>query len=237
MSSSVPYEALGTLRINKLSAMKSEGIEPSRSSSLLTDTPTEGLQVPLMVTDVESVSTQTIDTAFALCARCSETQDGLVRIASSFSILFSAHHQRSSFSETDWASLAKVGGLTVSKWENALKKDIDALDSFMFDLESECAGLKSDLAGQIETIHKLEMESQVLSLQIGSLETGMEAMQRKNVSLLAESKEVFKSKLRELEQVTNRQELRNGKMKEELKSAQKQEALLRAQLTDLGWLL
>ena len=148
-SSSVPYEADATLRLNRLSRtgrslsslMSQKTGEASDSLRGLSSrstgevvsmsTPVPEILLPANSCGMSfqansvhlsrqkgvSVSTQTTETAFALCARCSETQNCLVSIADRVSAVCSRHTQlKPALAATDWESLAKVGGLELGEW-------------------------------------------------------------------------------------------------------------------------
>ena len=121
------------------------------------------------VLGAHSVHTQTTETAFALCVRCSDTQDSLVNIAQSVSTVCSKHNQKSSLSQTDWEALAKVEGLDIKKWSSCLESDLSCLESYTGHLEETVEKLKIEQSDDREIIGNLENEIDTLSSQIDSL--------------------------------------------------------------------
>lgn len=253
MASAVPYEAEATLRMNRLSRSvcslrndghTEQGVVTSASLSAVSSIPIgeERCKVDKSSNSMlhhrpppgVSVSTQTTDTAFALCARCAETHTSLVSIAASLSGLCSKHQLVSTLATTDWETLASVGGLELNKWEGALERDLASVDSYCDNLANRIESLSSELAIERETIGKLEEESKLLSSQIDSLQESIEQMQRRSESSLSQSRETFAAQLRRLEVANRKQEGRSRRLAEELNAAQKQEAHLRALVAELG---
>ena len=125
------------------------------------------------VLETRSVHTQTTETAFALCVRCSDTQNTLVDIAQSVSAICSKHNQRSSLSETDWESLAKVEGLDIKKWSTCFESDLNCFDSYTCCLKETGEELMREQSNDREVIGKLKSEIDTLSSQIDSLQVSV----------------------------------------------------------------
>ena len=255
----IPYEAEGTLRMNRLtmantsrslSSLRNEDLRDPGSGigmnrSLLTSTPIEeespnstiqsGVRDSLKCAPTGvSTWTQTTETAFALCARCSDTQDCLVSIAASISDLCSKHRLCSASGNTDWRALARVGGLELTTWERAFRKDVDSIKGYCSQLESRADKLALESDAHREETARIEAESKSLQSQIHSLQSTMHEIQHRNECSLAKSKETFASHLRILEETTSREEMRNARLNEELNGTQKQVTHFRALVAQLG---
>lgn len=119
--------------------------------------------------NVTDACIQTTDTAFALCAQCTETQSALVDSAKLISILSDRNLLKSKFSSCDWDTLMKIGRLDVANWYEALQTDVAALD------ERSCLLMKSieDLNLERDQLEESSQgfisEIQALEMQLGSL--------------------------------------------------------------------
>lgn len=179
----VPYEAMGTLRINTLSSAGAsrsmDNFKPSTAQNPLNSNPVGYSQVsPLSIEQIQQcikpkcshVSTQTTVTAFALCAKCSESHSILVNAANSLVSVVSKHGQKSIMSSTDWSAMAEVGGLELEGWMKAFDSDLGSLDAFCEKQEERISKLAGERDLLRETVGKLESESQSLGTQIESLQ-------------------------------------------------------------------
>ena len=181
-----------------------------------------------------NASTQTTETAFALCARCSETQDSLVSIAASVSGICSKHHLGSALADTDWRALARVGGLELKHWEGALGEDLSSIGDYCCQLENRADQLASESSMHREATARIELESKSLSSQIHSLQSAIHEIQEKNECTLSESRETFATHLKQLEDANRTEELRNARLREELNGTQKQVTHLTTLMAQLG---
>lgn len=250
--SCVPYEALGTLRMNRLNtASRSRGLSSiagdeeegiidgrgTKSSTLMSFGSGEGSEGSKMAPNCSggvSVSTQTTETAFALCARCSETQNCLVSIASSVSQLCTDCERGSSLAGTDWSALAGVGGLVVAEWKEALENDVVTLDGCNRELKEKCRQLDSELCEHRETIEDLKAESRHLSSELAVLQASIGELERRGEASLTETREELTGKVRALDEAREKVEAGSRRVREELNSAHQREAKLRAMVADLG---
>ncbi len=254
-SSSVPYEALGTLRMNRLNtASNSRGVSSSvreeekesvgsegrgtKSVSMIsfgTTVASEGGKAAAVANGPRvNASTQTTETAFALCARCSETQNSLVGIASSISKLCTEFERESFLADTDWSSLAKVGGVVAAEWERALRKDLETLSGCNHELTHRCRQLTSEISDQWETIRVLDSGSKLLSSELNTLKESIDEVERRSEASLAATRKGFFARVKVLEEARERGEAENRRTREQLNAAQRKEAQLRALVTDLG---
>ena len=261
-SSRVPYEAEGTLRLNHLSKTgrslsslvdQKTGEYGDRFLGLSNRSTSECASASTLALNVEeladsdkisntsrrngvSVSTQTTETAFALCARCSETQNCLVSIADRVSAVCSRHarEKKPSLAATDWASLARVGGLEIGEWERALHDDLSTIDGYCCKLEESCTRLALQIDTQKETIESLHSEARVLTSQINSLRADWEDLRLRSEASLARSKEESARQQRELQLAVRQLEARNGELAEKLSAVREQEKHLRSRVTQLG---
>ena len=132
----------------------------SQSSSLL----------PSQQQQQATVSTQTTDTAFALCARCSQTQDTLISVASSVSMLCHEQGLTSSMAKVDWEGLAKVGGLELGKWNGNLKIDLSSIGEHCCRLKETITELELERDRHKKLVSQLEGEIKQLSHQMDILQ-------------------------------------------------------------------
>ena len=263
-SSGIPYEAEGTLKLNHLSkpgrslsslvgqktgeygdnfhglSSRSTSEVASVSTPVPNVTDSDKIHVSFQANTSRqngvSVSTQTIETAFALCARCSETQNCLVSIADRVSVVCSRHTQETepALAATDWGRLAKVGGLELGEWERALHEDLSTFDGYCCKLEDSCARLALEIDTQKEVIESLQSESSVLTSQINSLRTDSEELRQRSEASLARSKEESTRQQRELQLAVGQLEARNGELAGKLSAVREQEAHLRSCVAQLG---
>ena len=116
------------------------------------------------------MSTQTTDTAFALCVRCSQTQETLVSVASSVSLLCHEEGVTSNLAKVDWEALAKVGGMELGKWNGNLKTDLCSIGEHCCRLKETIAELELERDAHKKTVGQLESEIQQLSQQMDTLQ-------------------------------------------------------------------
>ncbi len=253
-SSCVPYEALGTLRMNRLNTANSSrgmlsavggaqeddsgGHWPKSASltSFVGGPANEGTTAPPTCPGGRGVntSTQTVETAFALCVRCSETQICLVSVASSISQLCCECERESILAGTDWRSLAEVGGLSVAEWEGALGKDLETLKGCNRELKEKRQLLTSELSEHRETIEVLRTESELLRSELSDLHASISEVERRGELSLAETRKELSVKLTSLEEARESAEEGRRRLREALNAAQQKEAQLRSMVADLG---
>lgn len=116
------------------------------------------------------MSTQTTVTAFALCARCSQTQETLISVASSVSVLCHEEGLESSLAKVDWEALAKIGGMELGKWNGNLKTDLCSIGEHCCRLKEAIAELELERDAHKRTVGQLEREIQQLSNQMDTLQ-------------------------------------------------------------------
>lgn len=112
---------------------------------------------------------QTTDTAFALCAQCSETQLALVDSARLISGLCDRSMLKSKFSSYNWDSLMKIGRLDVANWYEALQTDAAALDEKSCLLLESIKELNSERDELEESSRMFKSKIQALEIQLDSL--------------------------------------------------------------------
>jgi hypothetical protein len=112
---------------------------------------------------------QTTDTAFALCAQCTEIQFTLVDSAQLVSRLCDRNMIESRFSCYDWNTLLNVGRLDIGSWFEALQTDSAALD------ERCCVLMRSVENLNLER-DKLEESSQIFINRIQALEKELNSL-------------------------------------------------------------
>ena len=191
----VPYEALGTMKINRLSSSvdmlsqqpskplisvdtrstvdskstvdtkSSVVLEHSKASSTVTVTSST-----LLAPQCASVSTQTTETGFALCLKCSDTHRALVDLAQCVCEVTTSRNMTCSLGEVDWAGLASVGGLEIGRWAECFRRDLESLSGHTTGLEVRVQGLREQLEGQREVTIRMEEEIESLTIQVNTLQ-------------------------------------------------------------------
>ena len=160
--------------IAETQVVQRKGFLPATSSSSHAEiTPTPPLQESLPISTQQatvSTSTQTTDTAFALCVRCSNTQQTLIEVAGSIATLCHEQNEKSSMAEVDWLALAKVDGLELGKWRECLKTDLCSVSELCRRLKEKVRGLELECDTHKLMIGKLENEMEQLSTQMDTLQ-------------------------------------------------------------------
>lgn len=146
-----------------LSAVAGTPFDPIESSVDQEDSKASSLPPVSEAPKVTDACIQTTDTAFALCAQCTETQLALVDSAQLISRLCDRNMLKSKFFSCDWDTLMKIGRLDVAIWCESLRTDVAALD------ERSCLLMKSIEDLNLER-DKLEESSQTFINKIQDLE-------------------------------------------------------------------
>ena len=185
----VPYEALGTMKINRLSSsvdmLSQQPSKPLSSVDTRTSVDTRSSVVvdhskasstvtvnssTLLAPQCTSVSTQTTETGFALCVKCSDTHRALVELAQCVSEVTTSHDMTCSLGGVDWAGLASVGGLEIGRWTECFRRDLESLSGHATGLEVRVQGLREQLEGQREVTIRMEGEIESLTAQVNALQ-------------------------------------------------------------------
>lgn len=119
--------------------------------------------------EVATISTQTTDTAFALCAQCSDTQLALVNSAHLITGLCKRHTLKPRFSAYNWKSLAMTGGIDIASWCAALRTDVAALDDSTRSLLQKTEALTIEKNELEKRVIRLKSKNQTLDVQLTSL--------------------------------------------------------------------
>ncbi len=138
------------------------------------------LEASTSLPEVVDVCIQTTDTAFALCAQCTDTQLAMVDSAHRIARLCKRNKLESTFSSYDWDALLKIGRLDVTNWHTALQADASALD------ENSCILLKhiEELNMEVNMERdKLEESSRNFKDKIQSLEMQLNSLKVSNQCL------------------------------------------------------
>lgn len=201
-------------------------------------------------TEVTDACIQTTDTAFALCAQCTETQLALVNSARLISGLCDRNKLGSKFSSYDWDALVKIGRLDVGNWWEALQTDAAALDENTHLLLKSIEELISERDELQESSHKFRNRIQSLEMQLNSLKVNsslnvmlhgcfkqwplFQDLQSRSTMALSKSKQEFAANVSRLESTQSQLKSRNTKMKTELKVSEQRLLDLSATMTELG---
>ena len=117
-----------------------------------------------------TVSTQTNDTVFALCIRCSQSQDTLISVASSVSALCHEQGLTSRLAKVDWEGLAKIGGIELGNWNGNLNSDLCSIGEHCCELHENITELELGREAHKRTVGQLEGEIELLSSQMDTLQ-------------------------------------------------------------------
>ena len=150
--------------------MTSSSPHPQASPTPLSLLQQVSLPSPTQQATLLSTSTQTTDTAFALCAQCSNTQQMLIEVADLMATLCHEQEEKSSMAKVDWQALAKVDGLEVSKWRRCLKTDLRSVSELCRRLRERVGGLELECDTHKSVVGKLENEMEQLSTQMDALQ-------------------------------------------------------------------
>ena len=154
-------------RVTGVMSASSVGLSASQqhTSSLLQISPSQQ-----KLKEMTTVSTQTTDTAFALCTRCSQTQETLISVASSVSVLCHEEGLASGLAKVDWEALAKIGGMELGKWNGNLNADLCSIGKHCCRLKQTVVELELERDAHKQTVGQLEREIQQLSNQMDTLQ-------------------------------------------------------------------
>lgn len=252
----VPYEARSSLKINRLQSSQScrqpsynnEQSQPLAAStsypclshstdphfnivSSAAHSLTTGVKTQPKCT---TVSTQTAETAFALCVRCSSTQNVLVLAAGRLTELCCSLQLPSVMVETDWKSEAEMGALEPGRWGKMMASDLATIKSHSLGQGKELEALKDQLAQQ-ESL--LQSEISQLSSQCELLQGSITESKLNYARKLAECHESASAQLSEIEAARKMAQEHSDKLEAQLTCTQKEKAELRASLADVGELL
>ena len=135
---------------------------------------------------------------------------------------------------TDWKTLVAVGGLSPSKWEAALGKDLASVEEYCSFAEQTCQKLTADLNARNEHIVRMEANVGALTTQVGTLRTRVEEMRVEGDMALDQSRVDFEAQLKRLEEAKGREEERAALLATELDGARLRAEELSAHMSQLG---
>ena len=181
-----------------------------------------------------TVSTQTTETAFALCVKCSSTQSTLVSAAGRLAELCRSLHLPSLMARTDWEREAEIGGLEPGRWGEAMATDLAAIDSRSRALGEMVDNLGEELTRQKELERALKSKISRLMSESESLQRTIDEGEKRRVRELASCSESSSVRLREVEATQRVLQEHCGQLEEQLSTARGEKVELRALLAEIG---
>ena len=236
----VPYEARSTLKLSRIHSSQSD------RQSVSTDEPkaiplTSAVQSPQPATNRDqtepkcaTVSTQTAETTFAMCVRCSSTLRSLTLAAGRLQDLCVSLHLPSRLSKTDWEREAESGTLDPGKWGEEVETDIEAIERVSRAKEEELASLRESLAEQSSQGKMLNSQLSHLSLQLNSLQERSAESERSHVRQLSSCREAGSAQLREMEAAWIGVQGQRNRLEEQLARVQNERDKLKISSTEIG---
>ena len=240
MYRAVPYEARSSLKINRLHSSQSE--RQSLSDKKLNPLPTstssplvaDRIPTPSSVPSCTSVCTQTTDTAFALCVRCSSTHTTLMSAAAMIQGVCCSLHLPSLSSDTDWKREAELGVLNHRQWAEAMDTDLKRIEAHSLEQEEELVRLRDQLTQQKSHEEILRSDLSQLSLKHHQLEVAMSDNKKTHTAELAMYREAATAQLGEMERARKSVQEQRDQLAAKLSCVQKQKDELMTSSADIG---
>lgn len=180
------------------------------------------------------MSTQTAETAFALCVRCASSQTALASAAETLKELCFCLQLPSLMAETDWNSEAETGILEPKKWGTSMTADLARIKTYSLAQQRELETLKDEVAQQKSLYEYLQSKTAQLSVQCEILERTVAESKRDHMKELAICHESASARLSEMKAAQEMIQECSNRLEEELSSVQQEKAKLRASLDDMG---
>ena len=243
----VPYEARNTLRMSRIQSSQSdrhlssnhESSQPQ--SSPLTPLTSRSVQSQQLTTNCDqtvpnctTVSTQTAETAFAMCVRCSSTLKTLTSTAGQLQELCHCVHVPSQLSDTDWAREAETGSLDPEKWAEGVESDLETIRTNFQTKDKELAGLRDSLADQRSREEELESKLSQMLLEVNELRERAAERERNHVKELASCREAGSAQLREAERAWRSVQEHRDRLENQLAFVKLERDKLLASSADIG---
>ena len=240
----VPYEARSSLKINRLQTERrsyndiheqSQSLEISASDNCLVTVPQSRLMTPAQPPPSHAtVSTQTAETAFALCVRCYSTLFELTTAAGGLQELCNSLQVMSHMAEKNWEREAELGVLEPREWGEVMSKDLKAIKTHSLAQEKELKCLRDLLAQQKSHEEKLQSDLSCLSLQYEQLQQTVTDSKRSHTKELALYREAASGQLGEMEAACQRTEQQRERLAQQLSQVQREKEELIASSADIG---
>lgn len=180
------------------------------------------------------MSTQTAETAFALCVRCASSQSALASAAGMLKELCRCLQLPSLMAETDWNSEAETGILEPKKWGTSMAADLARIKTYSLACQRELETFKEELEQQKSLYEDLKSTTTQLSIQCKVLERTVAESERDHMKELALCHKSASARLVEMKAAQEMIQECSNRLEEELSSVQQEKAELRTSLDDMG---
>lgn len=244
----VPYEAKGTLKINTLITSQSvqlpalesqQSVRASHSSPVISTSialppAPRSCAATIPAPTYTSVSTQTTETMFALCMRCSATQSTLISTATKLVEFCHSLELASQTSEINWSSEVERGSLDPARWGREVQKDFENIKNHCKILTDEAECLKRKLNQRKEMEEDLHLKLSQLIAEKKSLQQIVAESKERHMQELFICRESAAGKMKEIREVQTLIERKNSNLKEELNLVKQEKAKLRALLATIS---
>ena len=174
-----------------------------------------------------TVSTQTAETAFAMCVRCSSTLKTLTSTAGKLQELCHCVHVPSQLSDTDWAREAETGSLDPGKWAEGVESDLETIRTNFQTKDKELADQKS-------REEELESKLSQMLLEVNELRERAAERERNHVKELASCREAGSAQLREAERAWRSVQEHRDRLENQLAFVKLERDKLLASSADIG---
>ena len=181
-----------------------------------------------------TVSTQTAETSFAMCVRCSYTLKTLTSTAGKLQELCQSLHLSSRLSDSNWDMEAEVGTLDPGRWSEAVGSDLDAIRRAYETKEEELVSLTDTLVQQKCREEKLQSKLNHVSLQMSDLQDKAAESERNHAMELASCREAGSVGLREVEGALRSVQEHRDTLEDQLTSVKMERDKLIASSADIG---
>lgn len=181
-----------------------------------------------------SVSTQTLETSFALCIQCSATQATLTSVAGKIAAFNKELRLPAQMSETDWSCEVESGGLEVERWEEALTTDLAAIGSHCRTLVNRTEQLQGELSQQKQLESELQLKLSQLTSEMELIQLSIVDIEKRHAEELSRCQESVSRQLKELAAAHSLLRERSSQLEEELNTAQQEKTEQKLLLSEIG---
>lgn len=243
----VPYEARNSLRINRIQSSQSDRhllhntsqqshllpqIKHIISTQCLPDQQLTNNDQTLL--NYSTVSTQTTETSFALCVRCSSTLSAMTSAANRLNELCSSLQLSSVMADTDWKTEAELGTLEPERWVHEMDVDLDNIRAWSVEQLKELRSLKEMLVEKQSQEDKLKSTTSHLSTQLKRMEENIAENKKIHTQELILCRDDGAARFREMEVAQEKLQVYSEKLEEQLTQAQKEKDRLTVSSADIG---
>ena len=118
----------------------------------------------------QNVSVQTLETALALCLKCTDYQQALVQLGKQVGKLCSQLQQPSQTLASDWRAVVETGKLGARKLVESIEEDLEGVGQSYTKLENRCNALQAKLVTQDGGLGELRARWSELCSHVEALE-------------------------------------------------------------------